>query len=250
MLHSCVLCSKRLTQGCNLFFVHCCDLALCIRWQGLIQGADSSGRLTLPAPAPGHVLLLTVPDSVSRSELRGVGLFREPSTHSIYYFQTVAFHVPAPQQFTREPIDRLHHIPPRSTDATLFGSRRLSIALDDGRVFQPRNKFALSHISTLPATGPRNERELTIYPRDLLNTILHGPSAHSAASVRWSSRPNWMLQGNKQGKIISLDSQTDAQSSVRATKLGSPKKWIASLRKSLTRSSVNEHSDAAPSSSS
>ncbi|SPO30535.1 uncharacterized protein UTRI_06465 [Ustilago trichophora] len=166
----------------------------------LIHGADSSGRLTFPLPAPGHVLLLTksIPEgkvltgshlisstalsstlaNAGPRTLRGFGVFRDPSGN-VHYFRTIPFDPPPMKPQSNVPwVESISHIPPRSGDAKMFKNRHIALKLGPNAekdVYRPKDKVVLSHVSVLPITGPKGEGELRVYPNKLLEEVLAGP---------------------------------------------------------------------------
>ncbi|EST07412.1 hypothetical protein PSEUBRA_003238 [Kalmanozyma brasiliensis GHG001] len=177
---------------------------------GLVQGTDASGRLILPTPPPGHVLLLTtsVPPTHTvsnpayllrgrpgKSTVRGLGLLTLPDGTQ-RTFRTVAFD-PLPSSagpLQGGVVDRTHHVPPRSFDAGLFGARKLTVSHEGRTMWRPKDKVMLAHVSVLPLDGP-GEREMRVYPDAILREVLAGPSGRHAGLVQWSDGPELKEKG-------------------------------------------------------
>ncbi|SPO31528.1 uncharacterized protein UTRI_06465_B [Ustilago trichophora] len=209
------------------------------RVKGLIQGADSSGRLTFPIPAPGHVLLLTKPipegrlvtgshliTSTSASQsianaglrtVRGFGVLRDASGNS-HYFRTIPFDPPpaAPQRHVPW-VESLNHIPPRDTDAGLFKHRPIALELGaegEKAVYRSKDKVVLSHVSVLPVTGPRGEGELRVYPDKLLEEVLAGPYGEPVWRAS-SSEAQAQAEAEAEGKALQKDIEEENTSTRR-----------------------------------
>ena len=171
--------------------------------QGLIRGADRKGRLTLPAPEPGHVMLLTRPASFNpkNPKVHGVGILT--TSRQVHYFRTITFQ---PHEMLRDPankapvIDSTKYIPARSRNEKLFPKRTIKIDFGDGSYFKPNGEFALSHLSVLPVNRAMDEY-VTVYHPDLVEYVQKGPQAGSNAIINWSTTPNWSKADQRRASL-------------------------------------------------
>ena len=229
----------------------------------MIRGADASGTLRLPAPDPGHALLLTVnvptgkiiygphllgPDvdlhitNANDRTVRGVGVVTDRDG-TVHYFRTVPFNPPPASETPPTRIETpssLNYIPPRSTEkSSIFPPRRITLSLPNGDTFHSHKRIFLSHVSTRPlASVAVPEGEVTVYPPRLLEELLAGPhpvpmeQEHGRGQrlVRWSDRPNWskkdLNSGTRRGSVAALTNATPAPSP----------KWYQKLTKPFSRS--------------
>lgn len=188
--------------------------------QGLVRGADSSGRLTLAFPPRNHAMLLTKSVSAKSKTVRGVGILAD-SNGKLHYFRTAPFQLPAEFSALTGPritFDRSRlalTVPPRSVDdRRLFKPRPIALDLPHGQTYSSVGKMNLAHIALQPL-GVMPDR--TIYSENILKDVLHpdfekGGSIKEGALVEWSDKTNWtkaerqrpMLKGwvPKFGKLL------------------------------------------------
>ncbi|SPC66554.1 uncharacterized protein UHOD_08691 [Ustilago sp. UG-2017b] len=204
----------------------------------LIQGADKTGRLLIPAPQPGHALLLTkdVPEytsslgpallhkatpegnivltqakswSASKDTVKGFGAITDREG-KVHYFRTVPFEPPRPETLPQTGQTLLpDQVAPRShlKFKKTFGSRPITLKLPSGEFHHSKDKVLLSHISVIPDTGPPGT-DLRVYPQPILDEVLKGPPQEVVQRgkegppwlVEWSETPNWSRKERKAAK--------------------------------------------------
>ncbi|SYW80129.1 uncharacterized protein UBRO2_03397 [Ustilago bromivora] len=204
----------------------------------LIRGADETGRLLIPAPQPGHALLLTkdVPEYTSslgpallhkatpegnmvltqtksgfatEDTVKGFGAITDREG-KVHYFRTVPFEPPRPEHFPQTRQTLLpDQVAPRShlKFKKTFGSRPITLKLPSGGLHHSKDKVLLSHISVVPVSGPR-EGDLRVYPQPILDQVLKGPPQEMVQRskggppplVEWSETPNWSRKERKAAK--------------------------------------------------
>ena len=154
----------------------------------LVRGADRDGALTFARPEAGHALLLTRP--LSDGRVRGVGMATTEAGHT-YYFRTEPFE-PNNYNFWPEKVvsDSRHHVPPRSYNEELFGSRKLNFDWGPEGVYRFKGKYPVSHISMLRYLDAANQPHL--YPATVLQELRFGP-VQGTRHIEWSVHNNWSL---------------------------------------------------------
>lgn len=232
----------------------------------LIQEADETGRLLIPAPQPGHALLLTknVPEYTSslgpafiqratpagnfvfikakswtanKNTVKGIGAITD-SEGKVHYFRTIPFNPPRPELFPQPRRTTLpNHITPHSLGKSkkFFGSRPITLKLPSGELHHSKDKVFLSHISVVPNTGPHTF-ELKVYPPEILDQVLKGPpqemvqrsKGRSRPLVEWSETPNWSRKERKAAKKMEA-------------KPSSPR-WFQKLKAPFSRSNPDSRS--------
>ncbi|KAJ1570405.1 hypothetical protein NDA12_004348 [Ustilago hordei] len=232
----------------------------------LIQGADKTGRLLIPAPQPGHALLLTknVPEytsslgpafiqratrtgdlvfvkakswTASKNTVKGIGAITD-SEGKVHYFHTIPFNPPRPGLHPKMRVATSpNHVTPQSLSKSkkFFGSHPITLKLPSGELHHSKDKVFLSHISLVPNTGP-HELELKVYPPEILDQVLKGPPQEmvqrskgwSRPLVEWSETPNWSRKERKAAKMMEA-------------KPSSPR-WFQKLKAPFSRSNPDSRS--------
>ncbi|KAJ1021550.1 hypothetical protein NDA13_005586 [Ustilago tritici] len=232
----------------------------------LIQGADKTGRLLIPAPQPKHALLLTkdvrkntffrghvllytaTPEGnmvltqtksgfASEDTVKGFGAITDREG-KVHYFRTVPFEPPRSEHLSQTRETWLpNQVAPRShlKLKKTFGSRPITLKLPSGGFHHSKDKVLLSHISVIPDTGPPGT-DLRVYPQPILDEVLKGPPQEVVQRgkegpprlVEWSETPNWSRKERKAAK------QMEAKPS-------SPR-WFQKLKAPFSRSNSGSRS--------